>query len=56
LASSWFNESHRGVDDKEGCSPSAFPERADEGSSGFSMNDLSSPLSNDGLTSSVFYE
>lgn len=56
MASSRFEESHRGVDEKQECSPSAFPEKADEKSSGCSTNDLSSPLSNDGFTSSVFYK
>ena len=50
LASSWFDESHRGVDEEEGCSPSAFQEKTDERSSGFPMNDCSSLLLDDGLT------
>jgi len=46
----------KGVDEKKGCSPSVFPEKSDERSSGFSINDWSSPLSDDGLISGVSYE
>lgn len=55
-ASSWFNESDRGVDEKQGCSPSEFLEKPDERLSGFSMNDWPSPLLDDGLTYGVSYE
>lgn len=51
--SSWFDESHKGVDEEEGCSVFAFLGKAYEISSGFPMNDWSSPLLDDGLTYDV---
>ena len=51
LASSWSDESNRGLDEKWTNSSLVFMEKTDEGSSGSSMNNLSSPLLNDGLTS-----
>lgn len=49
LASSWSDESNGGIDKKWKNSSSVFLEKKYERSSGSSMNNLSSPLSNDGL-------
>ena len=55
-ACSWSNKSNRGVDENQTNSSFVFPEKADERSSGFSMNNLSSPLSDGGLTPGVSCE
>ena len=55
-ASSRSNKSNKGADEKRTKSPSVFPEKEDERPSGFSMNNLSYSLSDDGLTFSVSYE
>ena len=52
MTSSLFDESHR-VDENQESSPYAFLEKENEKSSGFSRNDLCSPLLDDGLTSDV---
>jgi len=53
--SSWFDELCKGVDEKQGFSPSTLLEMTDDRLDEFSEEDVSSPQCNDRLTSNMSY-